>query len=259
MANSRYYSLLKANELTIAPVDRILAQVRNYLSVTQLDKELLALIADNGKIPKRLSRLPLYSVTGHKSWSGLMVCFPGTHNDLRTDNVGTPYIRSILYPILELHRRLQQHEQVRMSCIYVIGEAFPDVLLRKFKLLESTGADVIVLTSNLLKLATRKNYLAKESTTTMNREDYVQKALCKMMAKPQGLRISTREGVKRIGYISHEFRTSAGTQNPEKLDILGCDLDDKSLVAFEIKGQDANRVELENLFCRVANIIIGWR
>jgi hypothetical protein len=248
MANSRYYPLLIANELTMAPIDRILTQVRKYLSVTPLEKELLTLTADNGKIPKRLSKLPLYSVTGHKSWSGLMVCFPGTHNDLRTDNVGTPYIRSILYPILKLQRRMQEQRQPEMSRIYVVGDAFSDVLLRKFKLLESTGADVIVLTSNLLKLATGKDYLAKELTTAMHREDYIQKALCKMMVKPEGISILTREGMKRIGYISHEFRTSEGTQNPEKLDILGCDVDDNSLVAFEIKGRDANRVDLENLF-----------
>ena len=248
MAISPYYTLLIENELTITPIDRILSHVRKYLSVKPLDKELLTPMADNGKIAKQLTWLPLYAVTGHKSWSGLMICFPGKKENLRTENVGTPYVRSILYPILELHRRLQQHEHSKMLCIYVIGDAFPDVLLRKFKLLESTGADVIVLTSNLLKLTNRKDYLTEKSTAATHREDYVQKALCTMMAKPEGLCILTREGIKRIGYISHELRTSEGTQHPEKLDILGCDLDDKSLVAFEIKGRVANRVELENLF-----------
>jgi hypothetical protein len=248
MARSPYYTLLTTDKLTSTPIERILSQIRKYLTVTPIDQKIFALIADNGKIVKKLSHLPLYAVTGHKSWSGLIVCFPGKKEDLHTENVGTPYIRLILYPILELYRRLQQHERVRMSCIYVIGDAFPDVLLRKFKLLTSTGADVIVLTSNLLKLATSKDYLAKESTIAMHSENAVQKSLCAIMTRPEGLSISTREGVKRIGYISHEFRTSEGTQNPEKLDILGYDLDDKSLVAFEIKGGNANRVELENLF-----------
>ena len=248
MGQERYHRDLMANTLTATPIERILTQVRKYLKVNPLDDSLFNQISDNGKIAKKLHHLPLYLVTGHKSWSGLMVCFPGKKRDLRTENVGTPYIRSILYPILELHRYLQKHEQRRMPCIYVVGDTFPDVLLRKFKLLASTGAEVIVLTSALLKLSTSRDSLAKESQPVIHREDYVQKMICGMMTKPEGLKISAREGVTRIGYIAHEFRTSEGTQNPEKLDILGYDLGDKSLVAFEIKGPKAKLGELENLF-----------
>ena len=35
---------------------------------------------------------------------------------------------------------------------------------------------------------------------------------------------------------------------PERLDVLGVDNEDRSLVAFEIKGPDCGQVELENLF-----------
>jgi hypothetical protein len=49
-------------------------------------------------------------------------------------------------------------------------------------------------------------------------------------------------------YVSHEVATSEGTKNPERLDILCADKESHSLVAFEIKGSDCGKVQLENLF-----------
>jgi len=42
--------------------------------------------------------------------------------------------------------------------------------------------------------------------------------------------------------------TVASSKKTERMDILGYDHDDNSLVVFEIKGPDANQSELENLF-----------
>lgn len=69
--------------------------------------------------------------------------------------------------------------------------------------------------------------------------------------------MSTKEGLKiysnknkqlSIGFISYEFPTVQGTKNLERLDILGYDLDDHSLIAFEIKGPEASEIEIDNLF-----------
>jgi hypothetical protein len=69
------------------------------------------------------------------------------------------------------------------------------------------------------------------------------------MNSKEGLRLhlSSDESIQ-LGLISYEIPTVAGTRRNERLDILGVDLDDHSLVAFEIKGPDPSRPELENLF-----------
>ena len=51
-----------------------------------------------------------------------------------------------------------------------------------------------------------------------------------------------------IKYLSNEVLCFEGTENPERLDILGYDKSNHSLVAFEIKGPGVGRTELENLF-----------
>lgn len=68
------------------------------------------------------------------------------------------------------------------------------------------------------------------------------------MARPDGLRVPVDEGHIHLSYLRHELSTGEGSYRRERLDILGVDRDDKSLVAFEIKGPDCGRVQLENLF-----------
>ena len=55
------------------------------------------------------------------------------------------------------------------------------------------------------------------------------------MSSEEGLKLPSSIGrAIRVGFISYEFPTVAATDRPEKLDILGYDIDDHSLVAFEI-------------------------
>jgi hypothetical protein len=69
------------------------------------------------------------------------------------------------------------------------------------------------------------------------------------MSSPEGLHLPSSKGEDiRTGFLSYEVPTVAGTWKTERLDILGYDRGDGSLVAFEIKGPDAGRPELENLF-----------
>src|SRR3989338_441807 len=58
------------------------------------------------KISGDLARLSLYIIKGNKSWQGLAVGFPGNTEDLTTTNVGTPFLRLLLYPIQELFCRV---------------------------------------------------------------------------------------------------------------------------------------------------------
>ena len=66
------------------------------------------------KITDELTRLPIYVARGLKSWGGLVVAFPGSTKQLTTEIVGTPYLRRILYPILDLHRRINNHYRKRL-------------------------------------------------------------------------------------------------------------------------------------------------
>ena len=78
------------------------------------------------------------------------------------------------------------------------------------------------------------------------------------MRTKEGLKIySTQNKYLNIGYLCHEFSTVQGTRRREGLDILGYELDDHSLIAFEIKGPEASKAEMENLFSRGWNIEIG--
>lgn len=85
--------------------------------------------------------------------------------------------------------------------------------------------------------------------------------LCELMDKSEGLIIpietrNTSEGLTipnenryiTVKFLSYEVPCSEGTENPERLDILGYDASDHTLIAFELKGRKADRVELENLF-----------
>jgi len=52
----------------------------------------------------------------------------------------------------------------------------------------------------------------------------------------------------RAKFISYEIPTVAGNINPERLDVMGYDKEENSLIVFELKGPKAGTIELENLF-----------
>jgi hypothetical protein len=123
------------------------------------------------------------------------------------------------------------------------------VFLRKFSFLKSLVPHVIVLTEDLRKCADPKKIQVLAFSYDQINENYFQKSLCKQMSSELGLKLPFSKGKDlQVGLISYEVPTVAGTKMPERLDILGYDIDDHSLVAFEIKGPDAGRPELENLF-----------
>ncbi|MBD3377432.1 hypothetical protein GF406_20560 [candidate division KSB1 bacterium] len=207
------------------------------------------LVLKQKKNTKYRPKIELYMCTGNKSWEGLIAGFPGNKEDLMTVNVGTPWIRKILYPVLLMYTRIRFEYKRAMPCLYLIGAHFDDVFLRKFSFFNSLIPHVIILTEDLRKWADRKTEDISLSTYKQINEDYFQKSLCEQMTLSDGLMIPISQGNHmRIGLISHEFPTAAGTKRSERLDILGYDIDDHSLVAFEIKGPDAGRPELENLF-----------
>lgn len=199
------------------------------------------------KITEFLTRLPIKYVTGNSSWQGMVVEFPGDKKELSTSSVGTPYLRKILYPIADLRRRIEKHEDIKLPCIYFIGERFSDVFLRKFYLLNRVFSHVIVLTDDIYQCYKR---IFKPPITKLgdNNESWTQMKLCELMSSLKGLPMPVRKGMINACYISHEVPCSEGTENPERLDILGVDKADGSLIAFEIKGSSASRVEVENLF-----------
>ncbi|HOX14935.1 MAG TPA: hypothetical protein PLP18_02290 [Smithellaceae bacterium] len=241
---SQYIDNVKDDKLSLHVVNRIMQYVSQHLVVSKIPKEI---INSGNKITYNLTSLPIYLLKGHKSWSGIAVCFPGNKEDLQTDNIGTPYIRSILYPILELSRRLKEEKEGRFECIYIVGEYISEVLLRKFRLLKFLTPNLIVLSKNILALKDPPSIDKSVSPKKIN-EDFVQKLLCSKMLEPDGLSIPTRSDKITAGYIKHEMKTQRGTKEPEKLDILAYDKNDGSLIAFEIKGPSCSRVELENLF-----------
>ena len=97
------------------------------------------------------TKLPVYTVRGDKSWQGLAVGFPGTKDDLTTENVGTPWLRLILYPILKMFKQFSDDNGGKIRCLYLMGSCFNDVFLRKFEFLKFVVPNVIVLTDDLLK------------------------------------------------------------------------------------------------------------
>jgi hypothetical protein len=200
------------------------------------------------QVTKHFSRLDLHIAEGPPSWQGLVVGFPGTSDQLSTVNVGTPYLRKILYPMLETHRRVEAHLASRTPCLYLLGSRFRDVFLRKFRLLDQVVPHVIILTQDLLHCAcSNSNPFALSGTSGPEAE--LQKSLCETMNKSHsGLAIPVAGRSIRVGFLAFEVPTSEGTKNPERLDILGYDIDDHSLVAVEIKAEGCGRVDLENLF-----------
>jgi hypothetical protein len=193
-----------------------------------------------------LTRLDLKLITGNKSWEGLLVGFPGNKDHLSTKSVGTPYMRMILFPILDLHNRLlDEYPGKRLPCIYIVGHRFSDVFLRKFELLKKVVPNIIVLTHDLYECSKNKKETPKSPKSPRD-EHWTQMILSQMMK--DGLEIQTKNEKLALRFLSSEVPCNEGTENPERLDILGYDESDHGLIAFELKGQVASRVEIENLF-----------
>ena len=219
------------------------ARLELHLRLDKVPEELLRRSNDQHKITDYLTRLDPRVATGPKSWGGLVIGFPGSPRQLTTQTLGTPYLRKILYPALDLHQRLNAHYGRRLPCLYLLGARFPDVVLRKFRLLAQVIPHLIVLTSDLLNAVSTPVPECSDSRT----EQFVQTRLCTIMQQ-EGLKVPVEGGELRLRYLAHELPTGEGTREPERLDILAVDETDRSLVAFEIKGPHASRVELENLF-----------
>jgi hypothetical protein len=242
-----YFEQLSAKDLSTEFIDKTLHILKDQgMQINPIPKDLIKKNEFGEKITEYLTRLPLSIVEGNSSWEGLLVGFPGNRKDLATQSVGSPYLRMILYPILDLHHRLQNRTGKRLPCLYFVGERFSGVFLRKFELLQQVVPHIIVLTNDIYQCSTNKA-LPKNTEKTVN-ESWTQMKLSHLMASPEGLLIPSSGRDIRIKFLSYEVPCFEGTENPERLDLLGYDMNDHALVAFELKGQSASRVELENLF-----------
>jgi hypothetical protein len=241
----QYFKRLSEGQLSYTTVNKIATLIGKHLTLSEVPPECLQKSSSQPIIGRELSRLSLHVANGHKSWAGLVVGFPGTAEDLSTTHVGTPYLRMILYPILDLFQRLQKQSPGQLRCIYFVGERFSDVFLRKFRLLNSITPHVIVLTGDLLKT---KMTCSDLSTHSKFNEAWVQCWLSQKLRSEQGLSIPVGKGESiTAGFLANELLASEGTKNPERLDILAYDRKDKTLITFELKGPDCSRSEFENL------------
>jgi hypothetical protein len=200
-------------------------------------------------IPKYFKRFIIKECRGNPSWEGLIVGFPGNIADLSTENVGTPFLRMILYPIIHLYLKRAERADRKYLCLYLLGVRFNDVFLRKFRFFDAVIPHVIILTEDLRKCVV--NHVGKSPVVKEDQinEAYLQKSLCDQMLEEKGIRIPVDEKKSiDLDLISYEVPAAEGTKNPERLDILGYDLKDHSLVAFEIKGPNPGTLELNNLF-----------
>jgi hypothetical protein len=244
-----YFDLLKTKDFSKETITNIQARISNLgLKIGQISPDLYTNKKYGEKITNYLTRLNLSFIEGNSSWEGLMVGFPGNVEELSTKSVGTPYLRMILYPILDLHHRLQQvHEGKKLPCIYFVGERFSDVFLRKFELLKEVVPNIIVLTHDVYECAKNKSVPPKTEKTQRN-ESWTQMKLCEKMNSKEGLIIPTKPNQITLKFLASEIPCNEGTGNPERLDILGYDAVDHGLVAFELKGLVGDRVQIENLF-----------
>lgn len=243
-----YFKSLSTGELSATTIHKIYDHIINQgLRIIPVSPEIIKRDKHREKITDYLTRLNLSVVEGNPSWEGLFVGFPGNRYELSTKSVGTPYLRMILYPILDLHHRLQNDTGKRLPCIYFVGERFSDVFLRKFELLKEVVPNIIVLTHDIYECAMNKSTPPKTEKTQDN-ESWTQMKLSELMNSKEGLVLPTRTKSIRVRFLSYEIPCNEGTENPERLDVLGYDEDDHSLIAIELKGFGASRVELENLF-----------
>jgi len=241
-----YRGALNKGTLSYESLNQLLAFFDDMkLCLESVPKELLKELG----VSSLLNRLELRVCYGNRSWEGLVIGFPGDRKELSTKYVGTPYLRVILYPILDLYVKLRQQSTRPLPCLYLLGERFNDVFLRKFRFFKSLIPSVIVLTNDLYQCATRDPRAKHTSKKPKINEQYCNESLRTQMKPDSGLVIPIGQtNTMKLGLISHEVPTVAGTVEPEQLDILGYDINDHSLVAFELKGPGADKEQLENLF-----------
>ena len=128
MEKEGYEKLLKEKKLSFQSLRKLESFIKSRgMKIEEIQKNILR----EQKITGHLRKLNLYFCRGNRSWEGLVVGFPGTSEDLSVKNVGTPYLRIILYPILDLHRSLKEYKKVRMPCLYLLGRHFNDVFFKK--------------------------------------------------------------------------------------------------------------------------------
>ncbi len=166
-----YFNLLKIGGLSNPTMESVLNHMDGLgLYHSPIPSELKKKNKKDEKITDYLTKLNLWLIEGNPSWEGLLVGFPGNVNQLATKSVGTPYLREILYPILDLHHRLlETHKGKRLPCIYFVGDRFTDVILRKFELLEEVVPNIIVLTHDLYECSKNKKRTTKNRKITRKR------------------------------------------------------------------------------------------
>ena len=101
-----YYSRLARGDLSKTALEAIGSLVRDKLFVQTVDERLLLRSPSQQALPSQVRHLLLQVASRARNWNGLVVGFPGTSKDLSTSHVGTPFLRMVLYPILELHARV---------------------------------------------------------------------------------------------------------------------------------------------------------
>jgi hypothetical protein len=244
-----YFNKLSKDELSLSTINPIIEFIQKQgLHISPIPPDLLKKNIYGEKITEHLTRLQLYLVEGNQSWKGLLVGFPGNREELLTKSVGTPYLRKILYPILDLHHRLlPSYPDNNLPCIYFVGDRFTDVVIRKFDLLREVIPNIVVLTHDIYECSKNKSQPPK-TKKDQRAEAWTQVKLSQKMYSKEGLIIPTIKKKITAKFLSYEIPCNEGTENPERLDILGYDESDHGLIAFELKGPAADRVELENLF-----------
>ncbi len=243
-----YFRSLSSDNLSHYTINQILDYMKTLgLRISEVKPEIYGKGEYGSKITEQLTRLPMHLIEGNPSWEGLLIGFPGNRLDLATRSVGSPYLRMILYPILDLHHRLRENYGKRLPCIYFVGERFSGVFLRKFELLREVVPNIVVLTKDLFECA-QNSSLPPITEKGIDNETWTQMILSQQMYSSEGLLIKTDIKEVCVRFLASEVPCYEGTQNPERLDILGYDSSDHALIAFEIKGPKAGRVELENLF-----------
>jgi len=145
------------------------------------------------------SKLGFWVCQGIQSWEGLVVGFPGSKEDLATENFGTPFLRKLLYPMLLLHRDLGRYYARPMPSLYLLGERFNDVFLRKFRFLSALVPHVIVLSKDLENWINRPpGHMPKDPKQKID-EHYLQCSLCRLMKSPTGLILKRKSVFSRPG------------------------------------------------------------
>jgi len=219
-------------------IDNLLAILGKQLKIEPVPEGLIK------GLPKPLRTLPLYIAKGHYSWAGLVVGFVGTKKQLSIEYVSSPYLRKLLYPIMELYDRIEA-QGTKLNCVYFLGAKFSEVFIRKFNQLKLHIPHVIVLTQDLLKA---KNQPEVPKFPNNFNEAWVQAYLCRELSKPEGIEIPVAGGSINAGLVGYEVPTHDGTVDSERADILAQDKANHGLIVMELKGLQCSKSELFNLF-----------